>query len=297
MIDKIKKLEPKLKSKFYYNFEMEKLTWFRAGGKAKILAIVEDSKELDIILNSKDDLKFYIIGAGSNLLVRDKGFNGILIKLGKGFNKIEINQNKLIVGASILDVNLSNFAKRNRISGFEFYIGIPGTIGGAIKMNAGCFGSQTSDILNNVNVTNNSGENKNIKINELNMAYRSSSILDTNVITSAEFNVNYGNIKEIEEKIEYIKNQRQKKQPIKEKTSGSTFKNPSNNFAARLIEESDCKGLTVGDAAVSNHHCNFLINKGNATAKNLEDLGKKIIEKVFNKFDIKLEWEIKIIGN
>ncbi len=297
MIEKIKKLESKLKSKFYYNYEMKRLTWFRAGGKAKILAIVENSQELDIILKSKGDLKYYIIGAGSNLLVRDNGFNGILIKLGKGFNKIKINQNKLLVGASILDVNLSNFAKRNYISGLEFFIGIPGTIGGAIKMNAGCFGSQTSDILNTVNVTDSLGESKKFKINELNLTYRSSNILDTSVITSAEFDINYGNKKEIDEKIEYIKNERQKKQPIKEKTSGSTFKNPSNYFAAKLIEESDCKELKIGDAAVSSHHCNFLINKGNATAQNLEDLGKKIIEKVFNKFDIKLEWEIKIIGN
>ena len=129
------------------------------------------------------------------------------------------------------------------------------------------------------------------------MNYRSTNILDTDIITSAEFDINYGKKEEIEEKIKFIKNKRLKTQPIKEKTSGSTFKNPKNFFAAKLIEESGCKDLSIADASVSTHHSNFLINRGNATAKNLEDLGKIIIEKVFNKFDIKLEWEIKIIGN
>ena len=297
MIEKIKNIESKLKSKFYYNYEMEKITWFRAGGKTKVFVVVEDPYELDIIMHAIDDLQYYVIGAGSNLLVRDKGFDGVLIKLGKGFNEIKLNRDKLIVGASILDVNLANFAKKNLISGFEFFIGVPGTIGGAIKMNAGCFGSKTSDILNNINITDSLGTKKKISMKELNMKYRSSNVLDTNIITSAEFNISYGIKKEIDEKIKFIKNERLKKQPIREKTSGSTFKNPSNYFAAKLIEESGCKGLKVGDAVVSNQHCNFLINKGNASAQNLEDLGKKIIEKVFNKFDIKLEWEIKIIGN
>ena len=195
-----------------------------------------------------------------------------------------------------MDVNLSNFAKKNKIKDFEFFIGIPGTIGGAIKMNAGCFGSNTSDLLTEINVIENGKFNKKIKTKDLNLHYRSSNLLDSTIITSARFAIRYGNINEIKEKISYIKYERLKKQPIKEKTSGSTFKNPLNRFAAKLIEESDCKKLNIGDAAVSSKHSNFLINKGNATATNIEDLGKKIIEKVFNKFGIKLEWEIKIIG-
>ena len=296
MIEKLKKIEPKLKSKFYFDYDMSKSTWFRTGGKAKAFALVDNYKELDIILNTIEDFPLYVLGAGSNLLVRDNGFNGIIIKLGREFKDIKIYEEYIKVGASVLDVNLSNFAKKNKIKDFEFFIGIPGTIGGAIKMNAGCFGSNTSDLLTEINVIENGKFNKKIKTKDLNLHYRSSNVLDSTIITSARFAIRYGNINEIKEKISFIKYERLKKQPIKEKTSGSTFKNPLNQFAAKLIEESDCKKLNIGDAAVSSKHSNFLINKGNATATNIEDLGKKIIEKVFNKFGIKLEWEIKIIG-
>ena len=142
MSKKILELADKLKSKIYLDYNAAKHTWFRTGGNAKIFAIVEDTLELEIILNEINNENFYIIGSGSNLLIRDNGYNGTLIKLGKGFNTININDNKLEVGASILDINLSNYALRQNIEGFEFYSGIPGSIGGAVKMNAGCYGSK-----------------------------------------------------------------------------------------------------------------------------------------------------------
>ena len=296
MIENIQKIKSKLNSKFLFNYNMAKSTWFQAGGNAKVFCTVYDENELQTILSINKDLPVYIIGAGSNLLVRDSGFNGLIIKLGKSFNKIQINDNKILVGSSILDINFSNFAKRNLIKDFEFYSGIPGTIGGAIKMNAGCFGSETSDRLNKIFYLDLYGNKKEATASELGLGYRKSNIDDSIIITKSEFTFEYGEKEEIHEKLNYIKNIRLKTQPIREKTSGSTFKNPPNHFAAELIENAGCKGLNIGDASVSDKHANFLINNGKASATQIEDLGKKIIDRVFNKFNILLEWEVKIIG-
>ena len=296
MIEKITAISKNLKSKFYYNHDMSKYVWFRAGGNASVFCIIYNQKELEIILNSISDIPYEIIGAGSNLLIRDNGFNGIIFKLGKNFNNITINQDLINVGSSILDINLSRFALKNNIANFEFYSGIPGSIGGAIKMNAGCFGSETTDILHSVELMNTTGEKILLNKKELKLEYRHSNIPKDNIIISANYNFSYGNKNEIEAKINEIKTKRQKSQPLKSKTSGSTFKNPKNLYAAKLIEMSDCKNLSIGDAYVSDKHSNFIINTNNASATQIEDLGKMIIDKVFHKFHIKLEWEIKIIG-
>ncbi len=293
----LQKIANKLKSKIYFNYNIGKLTWFRTGGNAEVFVVVENSAELEIILNELSSSNFYILGAGSNLLIRDNGFKGTIIKLGKDFNKYKIFENKLEVGANILDVNLSNFALKNNIEGFEFFTGIPGSVGGAIKMNAGCYGSETKDIVHSIEVYKDNCERTIINKSNLNLKYRSSNIKKNQIISKAIFNINYGNARDIKEKMVYIKKKRLSTQPIKNKTSGSTFKNPKNLFAAKLIEESDCKGMNYGDAIISNQHSNFIINRGSATATDIENLGKLVIDKVFNKFNIKLSWEIKIIGD
>ena len=290
------KLENKLKSKIYFNYNLGKLTWFRTGGRAKIFAIVENSKELEIILNEIKNNKFYILGAGSNLLIRDNGFDGIIIKLGKGFSSLKISKNILKVGASILDVNLSNFAYKNNIQGFEFLTGIPGSIGGAVKMNAGCFGSETKDIIESIEIFNSDFKKKILLKESINLSYRSSNIQNNQIILNANFKINYGDSEVIKEKMKNIKSSRLTSQPIINRTSGSTFKNPSNLYAAKLIEDAGCKGMVYGNAYVSDKHSNFLINNGNATASDLENLGKKVIDKVYDKFNIRLQWEVKIIG-
>ena len=297
MSNKLLAFKKKLKSKIFFDHNIGKYTWFRTGGNAKIFAIVENSSELEIILNEINNDNFYILGSGSNLLVRDNGYNGTILKLGKGFNTININDNKLEVGASILDINLSNFALKNNIEGFEFYSGIPGSIGGAVKMNAGCFGSETKDVINCVEIYNNFSEKKILKKNDIELSYRSSNIKSNQIITKVIFELNYGKNSHIKDKIDNIKKQRILSQPVKNKTSGSTFKNPDNLYAAKLIEEAGCKGISYGDAFVSNQHANFLINRGKATATDIENLGKLIIEKVYSKFNIKLDWEVKIIGD
>ena len=294
---KIQDLSNKLKSKFYFNYDTSALTWFRAGGKTNIFCIVSDENELEIILNHLNNIPFFVIGAGSNTLVRDGGFNGIIIKLGKGFNKIILEDNLIKAGASILDLNLSKFAFLNSISNFEFFSGIPGTVGGAIKMNAGCYDNETAKVVKKISVITKKGKKKFLEHNNLDFSYRNSNITTDDIVTSVEFKTSLGEKKEIQFLMDEIKNKRNNTQPLKAKTSGSTFKNPNGLFAAKLIEGVNCKGLVNGDAMVSSKHANFLINKDKSSAKEIEDLGKIIQEKVRQKFNVSLEWEIKIIGD
>ena len=297
MSDKILELSNKLKSKIYLDYNVGKYTWFRTGGNAKIFIIIDNNFELEIILNELDNENFYVLGSGSNLLIRDTGFNGVIIKLGKEFNSLNIIENKLEVGASVLDINLSKFALKHGIEGFEYFSGIPGSVGGAVKMNAGCYGSETKEILNSIEFYNQKLQKQNKNKENLNLTYRSSNIKDNEIISKVIFNLKYGDSNIIQHKMKDIKEKRLLTQPIKNKTSGSTFKNPKNLFAARLIEEAGCKGMQYGNAVVSNQHANFLINKGRATATDIENLGKQVIDKVYKKFNIILEWEIKIIGD
>tara|TARA_Y100000590_G_scaffold460785_1_gene620944 strand:+ start:16 stop:924 length:909 start_codon:yes stop_codon:yes gene_type:complete len=297
MFHNLKKIIPKLQSKFIFDYDIANHTWFKVGGKADLFCIVKDEKELEIILNNIHiETPIFVIGAGSNVLVRDGGFKGLIIKLGKSFNLLNIENEFISVGSSILDSNLSKFAFNNSLKGFEFFSGIPGSVGGAIKMNAGCYGFETSNILKEVHIFNKKAEKKILKNKDLKLAYRHSNLLDTDIVTSVLFKGEYGDKKDIESKITEIKFKRENSQPLKYKTGGSTFKNPKNQFAAKLIEESDCKGLVVGNAMVSKKHSNFLINMGNAKAEDLENLGNIVQEKVMKKSKIFLEWEIKIIG-
>ena len=288
----------KIKDRLKENYSLSKQTWFQTGGKADYFYQAKDSQDLKNILNILPiDVPIYILGAGSNLLIRDGGFRGIIIKLGKGFNNLNIKNDIIVAGSAILDTTLSKYALQNSIKNLEFLIGIPGKIGGAVKMNSGCFGMEIKDIINGVVVINRNGEEIYLEKDSLNFQYRGSSVDQNTIIKEIFFEVNYGNQKEILQKMNEIINKRELTQPIKTKTGGSTFKNPKGYYASKLIDESNCKGLKVGGAMVSNKHANFIINQDNATAKDIEDLGKIIIDKVKNKFSVQLEWEIKIIGS
>ena len=291
-------LKENFKSNLKYDFDMSKSTWFQTGGKSFAYCLVNSYEDLKIILmQTPDEMPIFLLGAGSNVLIRDGGFKGIIIKLGREFNKIKLEDNKIVVGASTLDIMLSQFAAKNSIKGFEFFSGIPGTIGGAVKMNAGCYGSETKKIIDSVVTINRFGEEKCLKNIDLDFKYRSSAIKKNIFVKKAFFNVVIGDAEEIIINRSEILKKRRESQPLQVKTGGSTFKNPNNQFAAKLIEESDCKGMEVGGAIVSTKHANFLINQNNASAGDIENLGEKIKEKVFNKFHIMLEWEIKIIGD
>ncbi len=295
MYDKILKISKNLKSKFYLDYEIYKSTWFQAGGKADIFCLVDNENELEIILNNIENYPYLVIGSGSNLLIRDGGYKGLILKLGKSFEELSLEKDKIIAGARVLDTNLSKFAFLNNIKNFEFFSGIPGSIGGAIKMNAGCFGNETKNIINKITLIKKNGKKYIVKNNDLNFSYRKSNLKDE-IVLKAEFDVAYSNKLEIKKKIDFIKNNRKLSQPIKSKTGGSTFKNPKGLHAAKLIEMSGCKNLSIGDAIVSNKHANFLINSKNASATQIEELGKLIIDKVYTNFEILLEWEIQIVG-
>ena len=193
----INKIQSKIKSNILLDYDMRKSTWFRAGGNALGYVIVNDIPDLKTIISFSNQIKYYIMGVGSNLMVRDGGFDGLIIKLGKNFNKIKINEDTLSVGAGALDVNLSKFALQNLIKDFEFFSGIPGTIGGAIKMNAGCYGSQTADNLKRILVINKLGKIKYLTKNELELKYRSSNLTDELVVLKADFKCKYASASEI----------------------------------------------------------------------------------------------------
>ena len=287
----------KFQSKFEYDYSLSKLTWFKTGGNVKGYSYINNTEDLkEILLKIPNEIQIFVLGAGSNVLIRDNGFEGIVIKLGKEFNKIKIKDEKIYTGSGVLDSNLSKFALENSLKNLEFYSGIPGTLGGAIKMNAGCYGSETKNVIEGVKVLNRNAEEKLLKNFELGFDYRSSFISKDTIITEIIIPCNKGNKKDIKYKMEEIISKRENTQPLRAKTGGSTFKNPKGFFAAKLIEDSGCKGLQVGDAIVSEKHANFIINTNKASAKNIEDLGKKIIDKVYSKFNILLDWEIKIIG-
>ena len=292
----LRKIQSRISSRILIDYEMRKSTWFRAGGNAKGYVIINNVADLKTIISFADKVKYYILGVGSNLMVRDQGFDGLVIKLGRNFNNIKIKRNTLSVGAGVLDMNLAKFAVKNSIKNFEFFIGIPGTIGGAVKMNAGCYGSQTADNLKRVLIIDKFGKIKYLNKKELKLNYRSSNLPDESIVLQADFKLEYSSKSEIIKRNNLIKFTRENSQPIKEKTSGSTFKNPEGEFAAALIEKAGCKGMQNGAASVSTIHSNFIINNGEATALEIETLGKKIIKQVQEKFGITLEWEIKIIG-
>ena len=292
----LSKIQSRISSRILFDYEMRKSTWFRAGGNATGYVIINNIRDLKTIISYADKVKYYVLGVGSNLMVRDQGFDGLVIKLGRNFNNIKIKKNTLCVGAGVLDMHLAKFAVKNSIKNFEFFIGIPGTIGGAVKMNAGCYGSQTADNLKRVLIIDKFGKIKYLNKKELKLDYRSSNLPDESIVLQADFQLEYSSKSEIIKKNNSIKFARENSQPIKEKTSGSTFKNPKGEFAAALIEKAGCKGMQNGAASVSTIHSNFIINNGEATALEIETLGKKIIKQVQEKFGITLEWEIKIIG-
>ena len=296
MNDLINEIQSKIGSKILIDYDMGKSTWFRVGGKARGFITINNIYDLKTIIKYSDQIKYYIVGVGSNLLVRDQGFDGLILKLGKNFNSIKLRSKTLSVGAGVLDLNLAKFATNNSIKNFEFFSGIPGTVGGAVKMNAGCFGSETADNLEKVLVIDKFGKINSLNIEELYLSYRSSKIDEKSIILKADFKCEYTSKSEIIKKNNYIKSKRKSSQPLKEKTSGSTFKNPPGKYAAALIEKAGCKGMQIGGASVSKIHSNFLINNGKASALDIENLGKSVIRKVEDKFGITLEWEIKIIG-
>jgi len=295
---KIKEIKNKISGKILFNENLSKYSWFNLGGPAKVIFKPKNLNELSIFIKSIKELEnIKVLGAGSNTLIRDGGFNGIIIKLGKSFSHISMfNENTIISGSSTLDKNLSYFALENSLSGFEFLSCIPGTIGGGIRMNSGCYGEDMSKILLSVQAMDLNGNIRVIYSSNIKFSYRGCN-LDSNLIfISATFRGKKGNKQNIKKKINNLIERKKKDQPSKIKTCGSTFKNPKNNKAWKLIKDSGCAGMKSGNAHISEKHCNFFVNGGNAKSSDLENLIHQVKSKVLNKTGIDLELELQIIG-
>lgn len=289
---------PQVRGKYLKNVNLSKHTWFGVGGPAEIMYIPEDETDLSYFLKNKPyNLPVSIIGGGSNLLVRDGGVPGVVIKLDSPFfKKIELGEDRITCGAGVKNIELKKIMLDNKLGGLEFLCSIPGVIGGSVKTNAGCFGSSVKNVIIEARIIDGLGEIKTVPVDDLMLSYRSSFFPDDWIILAITFKTFADTYENIKTKLDEQKAYRMKNQPYNEKTAGSTFKNPEGLRAWELIKKSGCADLQIGGAKVSEKHCNFLINTGKASAKDIETLGDTIVQKVKEETSITLEWEIKRLG-
>lgn len=288
---------PPVRGRYSEASPLSRVTWFGVGGPAEVMFRPADRDDLAEFLAGKpDDVPVTVIGVGSNLLVRDAGIAGVVVRLGKGFVEVTCKGETLRAGAGALDANVALTAAEAGLEGLEFYSGIPGTIGGALRMNAGAYGVETKDVLISAEAVDLQGRVHEVDAKALGLTYRHSDAPEGWIFTSATFRANAGDRTAIGKRMAEIAASREATQPIRSRTGGSTFKNPPGEKAWQLIERAGCRGLVRGGAMVSEKHCNFLINTGNATATELEALGEEVRRRVREATGITLEWEIKRVG-
>jgi UDP-N-acetylmuramate dehydrogenase len=289
---------PNVRGRLMPNAPLADLTWFKTGGPAEVIFMPADEADLaDFLKNTPRDINVYVIGVGSNLLVRDGGIPGVVIRLGKGFNDIALaGPNHIRAGTAALDMRVAQFALSHSIDSLTFLIGIPGTIGGALRMNGGAHGGETTDVLLEARAVDREGNIKVLQHADMNYTYRHCGAPEDLIFTQALLQGTPGDATAIKAKMDAHVEHRINAQPIKSRTGGSTFKNPPNNKSWQLIDKAGMRGFAVGPAKVSELHCNFLINEGGATAAQIEELGETVRAKVKENSGIDLEWEIKRIG-
>jgi UDP-N-acetylmuramate dehydrogenase len=288
---------PQLRGRLIANQSLAELTWFRVGGSAQVLFVPEDEADLAYALGRLPaDLPVTMVGLGSNLIVRDGGVPGVVIRLGRGFNEIAIEGTRVRAGAAVPDVRVARAAQEAGVAGLAFLRGIPGAIGGALRMNGGAYGRETKDVLIEARGVDRSGALRTFANADMGFSYRHCGVAEDVVFTQATFQGSPGDPAKIAAEMEAITEAREATQPVKSRTGGSTFKNPPGAKAWQLIDAAGCRGLTVGDAQVSQLHCNFLINLGAASAADIETLGETVRARVKETAGVDLEWEIKRIG-
>ncbi|MCF8477605.1 MAG: UDP-N-acetylmuramate dehydrogenase [Pseudolabrys sp.] len=293
----LKSLMPDLRGRLTANQPLGPFTWFRVGGPAQVLFIPDSESDLAYCLKRLPaDIPLTVIGVGSNMIVRDGGVPGVTIRLGRGFNEIVATGDTITAGTAALDKRVAEAAAAAGIGGLEFYFGIPGSVGGALRMNAGANDGETKDVLVAATGVTRAGEIVTLSREEMKFAYRKSGADPSIVFTSALFRGPLTDAATIRARMAAVQTHRETAQPIREKTGGSTFKNPPGMSAWKLIDQAGCRGLTVGGAQVSDLHCNFLINLGDATAADIETLGETVRERVKAHSGVVLDWEIKRIG-
>jgi len=293
---------PSVRGSLKADVSLAPYSWLRVGGPAEVFFIPKDEADIAHFLSSTpDDIPVQVLGVASNTLIRDGGVKGVVIRLGPAFSKITSDGNYLTAGAAALDNKVAKEAAKAGISGLEFYAGIPGTIGGALRMNAGCYGGETKDVLVEAVAIDRRGRRQVMPLAEFNYRYRGSDASDDLIFTQAVFHGQKDEPEAIMARINEITSRREESQPIREKTGGSTFKNPDpeqsdGRGAWQVIDAAGGRGFRLGGAQMSEKHCNFMINTGEATAADLENLGETIREKVRTSEGVELEWEIKRIG-
>lgn len=288
---------PPVRGTYAENAPLKDLVWFRAGGNAEILFRPADADDLAAFLYAKPvELRVTVIGVGSNLLIRDGGIPGVVIRLPASFGRIAVEGMRLRAGAAALDAAVARAAADAGIAGLEFLRGVPGTVGGALRMNAGCYGRELKDVFVEATALDARGEFHLLTATDMGFSYRECSIPEDWIFVEAVLEGSLDAPEAVRARMNALAEQREAAQPVKAKTGGSTFKNSHGAKAWELIDRSGCRGLCRGDAQVSEKHCNFLINAGNATAADLEALGEEVRARVKAKTGVLLEWEIKRVG-
>lgn len=294
---------PLVRGKLSANVPLAPYTWLRVGGAAEVLFMPKDEADLAHFLSSTpDEIPVTILGVASNTLVRDGGVKGVVVRLGPSFTKVETDGVTVRAGTAALDNKVAKEAAKAGIAGLEFYTGIPGTIGGALRMNAGCYGTETKDILTEVVAIDRTGRRQVMMLNDLGYSYRNSKVPNDLIFVEATFKGQKGKPVEIQARMNDIAQRREESQPIREKTGGSTFKNPDQTQSGgrgawQVIDAAGGRGFRVGGAQMSEKHCNFMINMGDASAADLETLGETIRQMVKGNEGVDLEWELKRIGD
>ena len=293
---------PEVKGRYSINEPLAQSTWFRVGGPAEVMFKPADEADLAHFLqNCPSDIPVMALGVASNIIIRDGGIAGVVIKLGREFAGMQVDGDVLTIGAANLDLNTALFAQKNALSGLEFLSGIPGTIGGALRMNAGCYGKEICDVLIDATAYDRAGNKHVVTARDMNMQYRHTDAPTDWIFISCRLQGVQGDAAEIKAHMDDIKSKREASQPIREKTGGSTFANPERDTpgtgsAWQAVDKAGMRGFTVGGAQMSEKHANFMINTGEATAADLEKLGDTVRETVKEKLGIDLRWEIKRIG-
>jgi UDP-N-acetylmuramate dehydrogenase len=288
---------PALRGRLLADQSLAELTWFRVGGPAQVLFMPEDEADLAYMLRELPaDIPVTAIGLGSNLIVRDGGIAGVVIRLGRGFNDVAVEGTRIRAGAAVPDVKVARVAQEAGVAGLSFLRGIPGSIGGALRMNGGAYGGETKDVLVEARGVDRRGAVRIYNNADMGFHYRHCSVADDVIFTAALFQGAPGDAAAIAAEMNKITESREATQPVKSRTGGSTFKNPPGHKAWQLIDAAGCRGLRLGGAQVSEMHCNFLINLGSATAADIEMLGETVRERVEQSSGVDLEWEIKRVG-
>ena len=288
---------PKVRGRLTENAPLSGITWFRVGGPAEIMFRPADRDDLaDFLAGLPRDVPVTVIGVGSNLLVRDGGVAGVVLRLGRGFADIEARGSDVRAGAAALDINIARMAADAGLAGLEFLSGIPGTMGGALRMNAGAYGRELVDVVVSAEALDRQGRLHKLDKKALGLSYRHSDVPEDWIFTGAELKAERGEASAIRARLAEIQAAREASQPIRSRTGGSTFANPPGHKAWQLIDQAGCRGLRIGGAIVSEMHTNFLINTGNATAADIETLGETVRRRVREASGIDLRWEIRRIG-